>query len=349
MRVPYSTVKSTIKKAFLNAGLTEEQAEICAETHATTSLEGVQSHGLNRVARFCDLVRNGSVDPKAKCELVSAKGAAENYDGHRGIGILNAKFCAARAIELAKIHGIGLVALRNTTHWMRGGTYAWDTAKAGYMSICWTNTEPCMPVWGAKSSSIGNNPFCIGIPRENGPIVLDMAMAQYSFGKLQVTRLAGDRLPYPGGFDKAGNLTDDPAAIEETKRVLPVGYWKGSGMAIALDMAAAMMSAGQPGHRIDAKKDGSCAGCSQIFIAYDPYLFSSREDVQQMLDGIVETIHNAEPVEEGGKVYFPGERTAITRETNLEAGVVVDPRVWEEVCLLAEGAELALNPELESK
>ena len=223
IRVPVETVKATVKKAFLNLGLTEAQAEQCAEIHTESSLEGIESHGLNRVPRFAEYVQKGWVDIKAKPELVGAKGAVENYDGHLGIGTLNATFCMDRAVELAKVHGIGCVALKNTTHWMRGGSYAWQAAQAGFIGISWTNTESCMPMWGSKKPGVGNNPFCIAIPRKSGPIVLDMAMSQYAYGKLGVYRLAGKQLPYPGGFDKDGNLTSDPGAIEASGRILPTG------------------------------------------------------------------------------------------------------------------------------
>ena len=224
MRVPFEQVKETIKKAFLNVGLTEEQAEECAKIHTQSSCDGVYSHGLNRVPRFCDYVKKGWVNTKSTPQLVKARGAAEHYDGGLGIGILNAEFCMKRAVALAKEHGIGMVALRNTTHWMRGGTYAWQAASEGFMGMCWINTESCMPLWGSVEPSVGNNPFCIGIPHKDGNIVLDMAMSQYAYGKLQVMRLAGKQLPYPGGFDKDGNLTSDPGAIEASGRILPTGY-----------------------------------------------------------------------------------------------------------------------------
>lgn len=184
IRVPYETVKSTVTQAFLNLGLSQEKAEKCAEIHTESSLEGIESHGLNRVPRFAEYVQKGWVDINAEPELVGAKGAVENYDGHLGIGTLNATFCMDRAVALAKEHGIGCVALKNTTHWMRGGSYAWQAAQAGFIGISWTNTESCMPMWGSKVPGVGNNPFCIAIPRKSGPIVLDMAMSQYAYGKL---------------------------------------------------------------------------------------------------------------------------------------------------------------------
>ena len=337
MRVPFEQVKETIKKAFLNVGLTEEQAEECAKIHTQSSCDGVYSHGLNRVPRFCDYVKKGWVNTKSTPQLVKARGAAEHYDGGLGIGILNAEFCMKRAVALAKEHGIGMVALRNTTHWMRGGTYAWQAAGEGFMGMCWINTESCMPLWGSVEPSVGNNPFCIGIPHKDGNIVLDMAMSQYAYGKLQVMRLAGKQLPYPGGFDKDGSLTSDPGAIEESMRILPTGYWKGSGMALVLDMAAAMLSGGRSGDQMDDEGRGSCTGCNQIFIAFDPYLFSSEKEVEEMLTRRIDRVHHAKPQREGDTVSYPGERTAATRAEHLANGVEVDESVWNEVCALAQG------------
>lgn len=339
IRVPFETVKATIKQAFLNEGIPEDVAEECARTHAETSLDGVESHGLNRVPRFVDYVRRGWVDPAAKPELVGGKGAVECYDGHYGPGITNARFAMRRACELAREHGIGCVSLRDTTHWMRGGTYAWQAAEEGFIGICWTNTESSMPLWGSTECSVGNNPFCMAIPRESGPIVLDMAMSQYAWGKLGVYRLAGRDLPYPGGFDAEGNLTSDPGVIEETRRILPTGYWKGSGMAIALDLAAAAMAAGKSGADMDREGRGSCTGACQIFIAYDPYLFGEHDAIQAMFDDRVAVADSAAPADPAHPVTCPGERTTATRERNRAEGVVVDETIWQQVCELAAGSK----------
>jgi len=337
MRVPFETVKETVKKALLNVGLTEEQAETCATIHAQSSADGVESHGLNRVPRFVEYVQKGWVNLEGKPELVGAHGALENYDGHLGIGITNALFATNRVMELAKEHGIGCVALRNTTHWMRGGTYAWKMAQAGFLGISWINTESCMPLWGSDEQSVGNNPFCMAIPRADGEVVLDMAMSQYAYGKLGVYRLAGKELPYPGGFDKEGNLTSDPGAIEESRRILPTGYWKGSGMALCLDLAAALLANGNTGVDQDALGLGSCGGCCQIFIAIDPYLFVTKEEAEEKANRRVAAANAAHPDHEGGRVSYPGQRTIADRARSMKEGVSVDEAVWAQVCAIAEG------------
>ena len=112
----------------------------------------------------------------------------------------------AAAIGLSRAHGIGCVALANTNHWMRGGTYGWQAADAGCVAICWTNTLPNLPPWGADMPRIGNNPLVIAVPRAAGHVVFDIAMSQFSYGALESYRKRGELLPVDGGFDAAESL-----------------------------------------------------------------------------------------------------------------------------------------------
>jgi len=334
-RVSFDEMKSTIKKAFIIAGMPEIKAGVCARVHTESSRDGVYSHGLNRVERFVEYLNTGLVDADAEPSLISNLGAMEVYNGNMGPGILNAMFAMNKASEIAKKNGLGLVSLNNTTHWMRGGTYGWQAAENGYVAICWTNTESCMPPWGAKSCSVGNNPFIMAIPRKEGHVVLDMAMSQYSYGKLQVTRLKNKKLPYPGGFDNNGNLTDDPAAIEETRRILPIGYWKGSGFSIMLDLIAALLSGGLSTSGIDKLNRGSCGSCSQVFIAIDPLKNNSQEFVDNVLNETIGQLKSSVPAKENEKIYYPGEQSLKTRKENMSLGIPVDDGIWTRVKSLA--------------
>jgi len=336
-RVSFAEMKSTIKRAFMVAGMSEVKADVCAGIHTESSRDGVYSHGLNRVERFVDYLIRGLVVSDADPSLVSNPGAMEVYDGNMGPGILNAVFAMNRASEIAQKNGLGLVSLNNTTHWMRGGTYGWQAAESGYIGICWTNTESCMPPWGARSCSVGNNPFIMAVPRKEGHMVLDMAMSQYSYGKLQVTRLKNQKLPYPGGFDNNGNLTDDPAAIEETRRILPVGYWKGSGFSMMLDLVAALLSAGLCTAGIDKLNRGSCGGCSQVFIAIDPLKNNSQEFVDHILNETIGQLKSSVPANDNEDIYYPGEQSLKTRKENMSLGIPVDDDIWSRVKSLATG------------
>lgn len=335
-RIKFDVMKDTVKKAFLKAGLSEKQADICAQIHTESSCDGIYSHGLNRVARFVDYINKGWVNVNAEPSLVKSLGVLEVYDGNQGIGITNSLFAMEQATKLAEKNGVGIVGLRNTTHWMRGGTYGWKAAEKGFAAICWTNTESCMPAWGAKNTRLGNNPFVMAVPRTEGAIVLDMAMSQYAYGKLQVTRLKGEKLPFPGGYDKNGNLTDEPGPIEESMRILPTGYWKGSSMAIVLDAMAALLSIGNPTNEIDKVQKGSCTGASQIFMVFNPTLLGGNEFNNQMANSVADYVQTSTPAEGQKEVLYPGEMEVRTRQDHLTNGIPVDDGVWAEVIALSK-------------
>ncbi len=333
-RVSFDTMQAEIRRVLLSRGFTEERAGECALLFAEASLEGVYSHGLNRVPRFVDYIDKGWVDIHAVPVNVEGAGMLERYDGKLGPGNLNARFCMQRAIDLAKENGVGMVALRNTNHWMRGGSYGWQAARQGCIGLCWTNTESCMPPWGAKETKVGNNPFVLAVPRAAGNIVLDMAMSQFSYGKLEVTRLKNELLPVDGGFDSEGKLTRDPASIEQSMRILPTGYWKGSGLSFLLDLIAALVAGGWSTRQMDEFKPApgvSGYGGSQVFIAVDPSVISGGSFTEELVDRAVDYLHQAEPAEDNGRVSFPGERTAQTRQQNLELGIPVDEAIWQKV------------------
>jgi 3-dehydro-L-gulonate 2-dehydrogenase len=175
----------------------------------------------------------------------------------------------------------------------------------------------------------------MAVPRKEGHIVLDMAMSQYSYGKLQVTRLKNERLPYPGGFNKEGNLTDIPGPIEETMRILPTGYWKGSGFAILLDVISALLGNGLSTAGIDKAGVGSCGRCNQVFIAINPLKISTQDFVDNILNETIRQIKTSAPAKEGGEIYYPGEQSRKTRNENMELGIPVDDGVWAKVKKLA--------------
>ena len=230
-----------------------------------------------------------------------------------------------RAISLANENGIGCVAVKNTNHWMRGGTYGWQAAEAGMISISFTNTIANMPPWGGVDPRLGNNPLIIAVPRHEGHVVLDMAISQYSFGKLNLYKSKNEQLPLPGGYDGDGNLTTDPAAIIESERALPIGFWKGSGLSLVLDLLATVLSQGRSTATVT--HTGSESGVSQVFIAIRP----AGDQTGNLVDEIIAYAKSSRPEKDGGNILYPGENTLRTREKSLKEGVWVDEKIWEKV------------------
>jgi 3-dehydro-L-gulonate 2-dehydrogenase len=332
MMVSYDELRATLRDVLAREGMEPDGAEQCARLFADASRDGVASHGVNRFPRFVAMIRNGMVDIHARPTRVATRGAMERWDGHRGPGNLNAWTCMARAIELSREHGIGAVGLGNSNHWMRGGNYGWQAADAGVIGICWSNTLPNVPAWGTTIPLIGNNPLIIAVPRADGHVVLDMAMSQFSYGALGTHRMRGQELPVVGGYDERGELTRDPAAIERTQRLLPIGYWKGSGLAILLDIVAAVLSGGKATHDFSTVPEEE-SGQSQVFIALDAASLGAAGESGSIADHVVDALH-AGAAGAGEEARYPGERTLEVRATSMRDGVFVDDAMWKEVLAL---------------
>lgn len=334
MRISFDEMQNVLVELFLKYQFTKEKAELLAKTYSESTLDGVNSHGINRVPLFIEYIENSSVKIDQEAEKIGAFGMMERWDGNQGPGIINATKCTNRSIDLAKAHGMGLVALRNTNHWMRGGTYGRMMADAGCIGILFTNTKPNMPPWGGKQSRIGNNPFIVAIPRKEGHVVLDMAISQFAFGKINDYKLRRKKLPFPGGFDDTDQLSNDPEKITKSERGLPIGYWKGSALSMVLDMLTTILSAGDSTFRTSQRTFEY--NVSQVYICLNAQVFGDPELQELLLQEIIDYTHDVEPMKPGDRVLYPGERTLETRTKNLKDGMDVSDQVWEKVLKLSE-------------
>lgn len=254
IKIQAEEMNNVFRLVLLKHGFQKEKARLCAEIFTSNSIDGVYTHGVNRFPRFIEYIQKGYINIDGEPSLQHKAGGIENWNGNLGPGILNAITATTIVTKLADQYGIGCVTLSNTNHWMRGGTYGWQAAKAGYVFIGWTNTTGNMPAWGAMDARLGNNPLVMAVPYHDEAIVLDIAMSQFSFGAMEMAVLDNKKLSQPGGYDIDGNLTTDPSAILKTKRSLPVGYWKGAGLSLLLDILATILSGGSSVQEITKKE-----------------------------------------------------------------------------------------------
>ncbi|MEM6321029.1 MAG: 3-dehydro-L-gulonate 2-dehydrogenase [Bacteroidota bacterium] len=327
MTISFEALEELLNSILLKTGFPQDKAKTIASIFANSTLDGYHSHGINRFEKFLKTISEGHVKIEVEPERELSLGNFERWDGQLGPGPLSAHFCMNRAIELAKKFGMGCVALKNSNHWMRGGSYGWQATAAGCIGICFTNTEPNMPSWGAKEANTGNNPFIIAIPRAEGAIVLDISLSQFSYGKMQQLDMDGKDLPFPGGYDSSGQLTTNPKAIMTSKRLLPTGYWKGSGLSILLDMMATLLSAGRSTAKIGETEVEY--GVSQVFICFDTTQLNTQNEHESLINEILAFVTNATPQTAGQLIHYPGSKTQERRIKYLKEGIPVNETILQ--------------------
>jgi 3-dehydro-L-gulonate 2-dehydrogenase len=314
-RIAWAKLIDKLNSLFVAAGVPEVRAQRLAEIFTLASADGVYSHGVHFVPGLLRDIRSGKIaDTRSDPNLIGEFAAMQRYEGNRGLGALNAEFCMDRVMAIAEKFGVGCVALRNTTHWGRPGNLGWRAADRGYLAICWTNTPALMPNWGGKEKAVGNNPIVLAAPGVNGEhLVLDMAMSQFSMGSLGTYKAEKKPLPVTGGVDKAGNPTTDAAAILDGGLPYPIGFWKGSGLAILLDAFAAILADGSDTSAI--KMGGGDVGVSQVYLAFQPKHLGGRAAAERTGE-ILRELTKKNP-----EARYPGEGASRNRRESEALGV----------------------------
>lgn len=327
--IPADEMQNLFTRILLKYNFTKERATQCASIFTESSVDGIYTHGVNRFPRFVQYIQDGYVKPNAVPSLENKFGGIEQWNGNLGPGVLNALHVTRTVMSLADQYGIGCVALKNTNHWMRGGTYGWQAAKAGFVFIGWTNTIANMPAWRAKDARLGNNPLVLALPYKEEAIVLDMAMSQYSYGSLELSAFKNETLSVYGGSNAEGELTKEPSAILASQNPLPIGYWKGAGLSLLLDLLATILSGGLSTHELS--KQEAEYGLSQVFIAIDISKLDNHSTIVKTIESILTDYHQSIPADNSKKIVYPGERVLETRKNNLANGIPVLKKIWNDI------------------
>ena len=330
MRIAPQEMRDAFFRVLRKYGYDEEEALLSARLFTQATQDGVASHGLNKFPQLIEYIQNEWVRPQAKPLLIYEEGSMEQWDGQQGPGDCQAHFAMNRAILKAKETGLGLIGLRNTNHWMRPGNYGWQAIEADCIGICWSNTAPNMVAWGTRNRIFGNNPLVIAIPDPEQPLVLDMAMSQFSYGKMSIYEKEGRSMPYPTGYDQDWQATTDPSETLQSGRVMPAGYWKGSGLSLMLDLLAAILSNGKNTREV-GEGDWE-TNLSQVFLAIDPRAPEQKAHLARVVQNTLSELLESAPIQAGGGApRYPGQSTLQAREKNGKEGIPVDPDIWRKV------------------
>ena len=223
--ISQAEMKNTFHDILIKNGMNDQKSMQCAEIFTANSLDGVYTHGVNRFPRFIEYIRKGYIKIDAEPVLKNKIGSIEQWDGQLGPGPIECTtgYNKSHATRFRK--WIGMCSARQYQS-LDAWWYIWLVCRAKRICIYRMDEYYCKHAClGAIDCKLGNNPLVIALPYNEEAIVMDMAMSQFSFGAI-LAIMKNEKLPQPGGYDKQGNLTNDPSAIMQSKRSLPVGYWK---------------------------------------------------------------------------------------------------------------------------
>ncbi|HUB96352.1 MAG TPA: malate/lactate/ureidoglycolate dehydrogenase [Stellaceae bacterium] len=327
------------------AGSAEPEAQEVASHLVEANLKGHDSHGVGMIPTYLRNVREGHLHPNRHAVLVSETGPIAVFDGQMGYGQVTAREATQWAIDAAKRLGVGIFALRNTHHVARVGTYGEQAAAAGLVSIQFVNVMIApgrVAPFGGMAGRFGTDPVCITFPGAAGtpPVVLDFATSRVAAGKLRVALNEGKALPPGHLIDAAGNEATDPAVFfRGNGAMLPFGEHKGSGLALACELLAGVMTGGGA---MQANIPNRGVKNGMFSIALDPARFGDTGWMAREADALIGWVKSSPPRPGIEEVMIAGEPERKSRAKRLESGIPIDANTWKE---LVEAARQIGMPE----
>jgi len=315
-------------------GTPEEYAYIVADHLVLASLRGVDSHGIIRLPNYIKGIMGGYINPRPQIKVVKDSPWLTVIDGDRGIGhVVTAKGVEA-AIRKASDLGVGVTGVRNVRHVGMLAYYVLKIVGSDMIGFAAVNASPAIGLPGFKEPVTGNNPIAVGFPVKGGePIVLDMALSVVARGKIMVALKRGERIPEDWALSRDGKPTTDPREAYEGI-LLPVGGYKGLGLAIAIDILCGILVGGGK-YSLKVRRAWWFDQGGVLVAALKLDNFLTRDEYFDMVNEYIRTLKSM-PTSEGVEIMLPGEPELRTFNERLRNGIPIDDEVFKELNSLAE-------------
>ncbi len=330
----YSSLKaldSVLLKIFIKKGLKKKHAKICSKAIINAELVGAHSHGLARVVMYCERIKKKLINPKPKIKIKKISSSISFIDANNSIGFVAADIGIKQAIINAKKTGISLVGIKNSGHFGLSGYYVEQAVKKNLIAMCFTNAPPAIAPYGAKKSLFGTNPICFGSPTASKiPFILDTSVSEINRGKIRVAAKLGKKIPKGVALDKFGKpTTDAKKALAGVQ--LPIGNFRGSGLAWMVDILSGVLTGGNHGGKVKDPFDDFSGpqNIGHLFIVLKPNLFVGNYN--QRIKENIKRIKKLPKVKGVKEILYPGQSKFYRYKKNLNKKINISPNVAKDL------------------
>tara|TARA_Y100000590_G_scaffold468370_1_gene650924 strand:- start:854 stop:1858 length:1005 start_codon:yes stop_codon:yes gene_type:complete len=328
-------LKNKIINVFVNNKLSLAHSKICAEALINAELVGAPSHGLSRLKMYCDRIKKKLINPRPKIKIKNISQSIAYVDANNSIGFVAADIAIKKAILNAKKMGIGLVGVKNSGHYGLSGYYIEQAVKKNLIGLCFTNAPPAIAPYGARKSLFGTNPICFGTPTYSKiPFIFDTSVSKINRGKIRVAAKLGKKIPKGVALDKFGKLTTD--ANKALKGVqLPIGDFRGSGLAWMVDILSGVFTGGNHGGKVKDPFDDFSGpqNIGHLFIVLKPNLFIG--DYKKRIKENIKRIKKLPKIKGVKKILYPGENKFFRYQKNLNKNIKLSKNFLEDLKILS--------------
>jgi L-2-hydroxycarboxylate dehydrogenase (NAD+) len=344
--IPFAVIENFMVDVMVKAGIPREDAKIVADVLVKADKLGFDSHGVNRLKPiYLDRINDGILNPVTNIEVVKEAPATAVVDGHNGMGHVIAYKSMQMAIDKAKKYGMGMVAVRNSTHYGFAGYYPLMATEQNLIGITGTNARPSIaPTFGVENM-LGTNPLTFGIPSdEDFPFLLDCATSITQRGKVEVYARLGKDMPKGWVIDLNGeSKTNSVEVLEDLiagrAAFTPLGGvgeetggYKGYGYATVVEIFSAALQQGAYLKMLTGIQNGKKVPypLGHFFIAIDINAFTDPQDFKHITGEILRELRASKKMPGQDRIYTAGEKEHLTWLSRKDKGVPFNDALFEE-------------------
>jgi uncharacterized oxidoreductase len=313
------------------AGVPLTTARCVAVSLVEANLTGHDSHGVIQLPRYAGEIKRGELDPGAGLEVLHETSTTALVDAHHAFGQIAARGAMELAIDKARQHALGAVALRRAGHVGRLGEYALMAVTHGMIGWATCNSSPLVAPFGGTDRVFGTNPFAFAFPRSGEPVLVDFASSAGAEGKVRVARSKGDAVPAGWLLDRDRRPTTDPADLYDGGVLLPLGGHKGYGLLLVADLLGGALT----GHGCTSLPEHE-AGNGVFLMAIDIAAFCSVGELTDTVDRLAARIKASRPTPDGDEILIPGEPESRARAHREQHGIALPAATWRDLVDLAQ-------------
>jgi LDH2 family malate/lactate/ureidoglycolate dehydrogenase len=344
--IQFDIVAGFMRDIFVRAGVPAADAAIIADVLVQADRLGFDSHGVNRLKNiYLDRIRLGILNPVTRFEVVRESPATAVIDGHDGMGMVIAKRSMRMAMDKASKYGIGMVAVRNSSHYGFAGYYPLMAVGENMIGITGTNARPAIaPTFGVENM-LGTNPLTFAMPTdEQFPFLLDCATSIIQRGKVELYAREGKQMPAGWVIDlNGGSKTDSQEVLADLiagrAALSPLGGtgeetagYKGYGYATVVEILSSALQQGAFLHMLTGEKDGHPAPYSlgHFFIAIDINSFTEPASFRKTTGEILRQLRASKKMPGHDRIYTAGEKEHDNLLARKDRGISFTDQLLEE-------------------
>ncbi|MGI6783695.1 MAG: Ldh family oxidoreductase [Aminivibrio sp.] len=345
-RWKYETLVKLCNDAFCKFGFNGEEAGIITDVLLLSDLYGIESHGMQRMARYYNSIKKGMIKVEAKPEVVFETPVSAVIDGHDGMGQLIGHRGMTLAIEKARTSGVGIVTARNSNHYGIAGYFAKMACDEGLIGMSFTNTTAIMVPTFGKTAMLGTNPIACAMPADPYPFFYDASTTVVTRGKLEVYNKMDKPLPDGWALDMNGRPSTDASDVlknivaKKGGGIMPLGgsseelgSHKGYGFAMLCEIFSSILSLGMTSnHTSQGSKGGICHG----FLAINPAIFGDGDAIKAHLSNFLQELRESPKADGQDRIYTHGEKEVAAVEAMKKDGIPINDNTLVEVLEMCE-------------